>query len=649
MSFVADLASNTLDIFIGEASEICSTKQYIDRNGDTQTGTKNCSGTGGTTPSCTADGVVGCVTTASFKSADMTNVTAGNIKSGVTIAGQAGSVTPAPANCSADGATNCVAVTGYPAALASGAASKILSGQTLAGVSGNVTLPAVGKVLTGTAYGVGGTGSTGTLTIPTASFVLDTAPAYGDPGSSQTPSLTSRGTWNLTTSFPGAGYYAGVSNAPSAATILTGTTITGVAGSATGAPANCSSAGQQSCVAAGTYFAGTACAANGSACYLPTYAVTTQPLRAINYDTINSSAASIRSGTTLGGVAGSLADCSSDGATGCVTTASYKSANMTNVTAGNIKSGVTIAGQLGDYPSASNPLSGATGTADLEQGNFDSQIKSATAFEYWTSAGSRQTGNGDADITASNIKDSVSIFGTSGTYTGSGGTVDAWDLRVGVTVGAVTGKLKVNCRNRVRSAVYNYDGSLASIPNTGVASGTAIDYWDTIDDYNNNVSGLPTSVVSGWTNNDCGGVEASAGDDNVWKDITTTTLGAASTCSADSARCTRQDKITGLSWSKIQGTSRTWPQAINDCDALTHNGQSDWRLPTQKELMDAYNHVIRSAAHANWITEAAMNSNFWSGSTVSYYTGTAWIVDLGNGATSNDTKNDSFGVVCVRP
>jgi hypothetical protein len=220
---------------------------------------------------------------------------------------------------------------------------------------------------------------------------------------------------------------------------------------------------------------------------------------------------------------------------------------------------------------------------------------------------------------------------------------------VGVTVGAVTGKLKVNCRNRVRSAVYNYDGAVATIPTSGVASGTAIDYWDTIDDYNNNVSGLPTSVVSGWTNNDCGGIEASAGDDNVWKDITTTSLGAASTCAADGARCTRQDKITGLSWSKIQGYISSWPQAINDCDALTHNGQSDWRLPTQKELMDAYNHGIRSAAHANWISEASMASHFWSGSTVSHTTLGAWVVDLAVGFTGDVGKVNGLGVVCVRP
>ncbi len=143
MGFVANLASNTLPIIIDDASEICSTKQYIDKNGDTQTGTKNCYGS----------------------SADLTNLTAGNIKSGVTINGVTGSVTPAPANCAADGATNCVAVDSFPAALASGAASKLLSGQTLAGVSGNVMLPAVGKVLTGTAFGVGGIGSTGTYSV----------------------------------------------------------------------------------------------------------------------------------------------------------------------------------------------------------------------------------------------------------------------------------------------------------------------------------------------------------------------------------------------------------------------------------------------------------------------------------------------------
>jgi hypothetical protein len=368
ITFVADLASNKLDIYIGSASKICSTEQFIDRNGETQTGTRNCSAA----PFCSADGGIGCVT-----------------------------------------------VPAYPAARASGAAGKILSGQTVAGLSGTAVLPSVGKVLSGTTFGVGGTGSTGTLTIPAASYVLATAPTYGDPGAPVTPLLT------------------------------------------TPAP-------------------------------------------------------------------------------------------------------------------------------------------------------------------------------------------NAWDLRSGVTVGAVTGKLKTSCRNRARSAVYNYDGDLSVIPDIGVTTGTAIDYWDTIDDYNNGVAGLPTSLVTGWANHDCGGIESSAGDDNVWKDVTTTAGGAASSCAVDSARCTMQDKITGLSWSKLQGASRTWPQAVHDCDVLTHNGQSDWRLPTQKELLEAYNHGIQSAASTNWIETTALANFFWSSSSVSFDADNAWHVKLASGNTYDYAKSNPLQVVCVR-
>ncbi|MEI6835093.1 MAG: DUF1566 domain-containing protein, partial [bacterium] len=224
-----------------------------------------------------------------------------------------------------------------------------------------------------------------------------------------------------------------------------------------------------------------------------------------------------------------------------------------------------------------------------------------------------------------------------------------------VTVNGVTGKLKVNCRNRVRTAVYNYDGAIGSIPQTGVTSGTAIDIWDTIDDYNNNVAGLPPSVVTAWGNNtDCGGVEATTGDDNVWKDVTTTNGTTASTCTATPANCTMQDKITGLSWSKLQA-SAAWNTAWSNCQSLNNNGQTGWRLPTQKELMEAYTHGIRSipssyaAANTNWMTEANFNSLFWSGSSVSSNSVNAWFVNLANGATYNyNAKYFSYLVVCVR-
>jgi hypothetical protein len=238
-----------------------------------------------------------------------------------------------------------------------------------------------------------------------------------------------------------------------------------------------------------------------------------------------------------------------------------------------------------------------------------------------------------SNLTAENIKKDVSIAGVEGSY--SGASPNAWDLRAGVTVGSVTGMLKVNCRNRA---------------NGDVNGDQVVDIWDTIDDY----LGVPLTNVWGNNNTDCGGVEVTAGDDNVWKDVTTTSGGAASDCATDGARCTMQDKITGLWWRKLQASDETWNTAWATCAGLTYNGQTGWRLPTQKELMEAYTHGIRSAASTNWMTEGDMGSWFWSGSSVSYCTYDAWIVNLATGFTYyynyyySNYSSYTFQVVCVR-
>ena len=322
------------------------------------------------------------------------------------------------------------------------------------------------------------------------------------------------------------------------------------------------------------------CAADASNCFVPTYAVATQPLKAISYNAID------------------------------------------------------VSKMLDTFT-----LSGATGTV-VSRGSWALTAAFPGAGYY--------SGISAAPV-AGNIKAGVSIFGLSGTLEAAVAP-NAWDVRVETTINGVTGMLKVNCRNRVTSFLYNYDGSVGLITNDEIitASGsTDYDYWDTIDDYNNGVSGLPPGVVSGWTNNDCGGVETVADDANVWKDVTTAGTGAA-TCVDSPEKCTMKDKITGLHWSKIQSLSQTGSVAINTCDALSFNGQTDWRLPTQKELMEAYTHGIRSAATTNWITEGNMINNFWSGSSVSPSTLNAWLVNLAFGYTYNLNKTNSYQVVCVR-
>jgi hypothetical protein len=120
-----------------------------------------------------------------------------------------------------------------------------------------------------------------------------------------------------------------------------------------------------------------------------------------------------------------------------------------------------------------------------------------------------------------------------------------------------------------------------------------------------------------------------------------------------------RDKITGLWWSKLQA-SGAWNTAWNTCvttlnnttyagnSVAGYNGQTGWRLPTQKELMEAYTHGIRSAASTNWITEANINGFFWSGSSVSDTTPNAWYVNLAFGYPSVTSKTNTLQVVCVR-
>lgn len=425
--------------------------------------------------------------------------------------------------------------------------------------------------------------------------------------------------------------------------------IAGVTGNVVATASDCATSGQQGCVATATHPAAVTCTDNTSNCFIPTYDGATKSLKAIDYDDLVSKAGSMRGSLTVAGVTGSILTCTANGTAGCVTDSTYRSADLTNLSAGNIKSGVSIAGLTGDYPSLTYRLPGADSNVDdLEAATFNLKVKNSATFEYWTSTGDRYTNTGDADLSDSNIKSGVTFFSEAGSYSGTAPTVNAWDLRTGVTVGSVTGKLPVNCRNTGRSAaIFNYDGALSSLGNTSVTTGTTVDFWDTIEDYNNNTAGLPNTAVAAWSADTlCGGIETVTDDANVWRDVTTTTGGAASTCAADAARCTYLDKISGLQWSKSQAAA-TWSTAVRNCDALSYNGQSDWRLPVQKELLEATVHGIRATQSANFTTN--FNLFFWGSTSGSYYTYTAWAVNLAKADTDYPSKSGTQPYICVRP
>jgi hypothetical protein len=260
---------------------------------------------------------------------------------------------------------------------------------------------------------------------------------------------------------------------------------------------------------------------------------------------------------------------------------------------------------------------------------------------------------------------------SSDTVDGNAGTLvlpDPWDLRYGTTVGSTTGKLKTNCRNMVDTATWDNSGSLA---------GGGADVFDTIDDYNGAAAAGGTNTPPYPTTNPWGsdeylcGYSSLAAAEQTWERVVTAPV----TSGTDSVYL---DRVSGLNWSRgtepaangdvtahwdnVAAATNTADMgtlgAIEYCANLDlenasagHGGITGWRLPTQKELMAAYEHGIHDLddGHTTPDNLGDLDTWFWSSSTLPDATANAWYVILANGYTNNINKTDSKSVLCVAP
>jgi len=176
-----------------------------------------------------------------------------------------------------------------------------------------------------------------------------------------------------------------------------------------------------------------------------------------------------------------------------------------------------------------------------------------------------------------------------------------------------------------------------------------------VDDYNNNQTMPADSFSENWTicasaNNYCGTNDATACGGNV---------------------C-RQDNRTNLVWSDyiLGGSDHNWfvanscqyPNGLSGdgvCDVhgepacqcvkqpagsetgCEDLGDGNWRLPFQKELMQAYiDGSWGNLPHASYV--------YWSAATQSNFTYNAWRTTLYYGYTSTNTKTTTYDSRCVR-
>ncbi len=579
---LADSAGDAYPIYMAAAEDICAPTAFRDGAGELQVGLKDCSPI----------------------AVDLSNLTAANIKTGVTINGVTGTLIPSPSHCMNDGETGCVVAGSYAAAVTTGLSSKVMSGEVVAGISGSVTLPPDGKVYVGTSYGVGGTGSTGTLTLPAPGSVIATAPTYGDPSSPVTPQLpvcaSDGGIGCVTTP----GFKAADMSVATVGNIKKNVIIAGVVGDypSVGNPL----AGDTSVPDLTNTFFNSKITSNADFEYFDSAG--NAYVHPGDGDVIP---AKIASGVDIFGTVGMITSPPAwDLRVG--TSVVAPSGTISGLLKTNCRSGAAVASlDMDDYP---RPVTFDTGN-------------------NWVSL----TAHGYANNTA------VKLYAAS-MPTGFSDTATYYVLN------ATTNNFQLTATSGGSTAVPITSG--AAIYMYKVGSGS-LDVWDTIDDFNVSTSMMLTtpSSYSGWGDaNLCGGLTSVASDSAVWMDVTTDVGGAASTCGVTATNCSIKDKITGQDWHKADGTTRNWSQALSFCDGLTYNNKSDWRLPTQKELLEAYNHGIMTTADApNWMTQISLGASYWSSTTNASDSGNAWRLIFRSGNSITSTKTGVHSTICIRP
>jgi hypothetical protein len=114
----------------------------------------------------------------------------------------------------------------------------------------------------------------------------------------------------------------------------------------------------------------------------------------------------------------------------------------------------------------------------------------------------------------------------------------------------------------------------------------------------------------------------------------------------------QQDDNTTYNWYQASGTyDATYnPGTTNVCGSLTLGGQTDWRLPSKKELMSIVDYAIPPPGPtiATGYFTNTIAYDYWSSTTAASNFGYAWVAYFYDGIVGRSAKGNAFYVRCVR-
>jgi len=94
---------------------------------------------------------------------------------------------------------------------------------------------------------------------------------------------------------------------------------------------------------------------------------------------------------------------------------------------------------------------------------------------------------------------------------------------------------------------------------------------------------------------------------------------------------------------------KSWINAVDYCETLTHGGYSDWRLPNRRELLSLISDgAFNPPLPADHPFNNVVGNSYWTGTSFANDSTSAWIVNLYNGISDNKTKTSPYYVWPVR-
>ncbi|MFZ3045677.1 MAG: DUF1566 domain-containing protein [Desulfatirhabdiaceae bacterium] len=109
------------------------------------------------------------------------------------------------------------------------------------------------------------------------------------------------------------------------------------------------------------------------------------------------------------------------------------------------------------------------------------------------------------------------------------------------------------------------------------------------------------------------------------------------------------DTSTGLTWQQdVPEDVVTWEEALAYCESLDFGGESDWRLPTIKELRSLADYSRVNPSIDITFFQNTPPSFFWSSTTYAYNISSAWSVFFEDGSGISSDKSSISRVRAVR-